>query len=399
MANSLTAFNAAYWSKKMQGIFFKENLAIALANTELRDELKDGTVIHKPYRSYLVAQDYTKGTEISTFNDLTATDDYLTVNTTKVVPFYVDDLDKIQNKWDSASTYAADSQRVLNNILDQAILAQYSNANGYISAHDLGGSGTGSVAITQANIPNLFSVASRKLQAADVPTNDIVAVIGPRLLETLRLYAGGRETSFGDSISANGMVGNRFGFNIVVSNNVPFSAVITISNTPTDGQTITIDGVVFTWEAHASACNSAGEVDIGTSATTAGANLVLAINGTTAGTTDTYYDVSVNDRKKLRKHGISATNNAGVVTIVGYGDVAIVEACDNIALTSNTQYPVFMKRGAIDLVVQKSPGVEFRMAEKRLGRFVYPWTIFGVYTFEQMKDALTYAKVNTADWV
>ena len=90
MANSLTAWNPAYWAREMQGIFFKENVAIALANTELRDELPNGTIIHKPYSTYPIDQAYVKGTAISVFNDLTATDDYLTVNTTRVVPFYVD---------------------------------------------------------------------------------------------------------------------------------------------------------------------------------------------------------------------------------------------------------------------------------------------------------------------
>ena len=45
-------------------------------------------------------------------------------------------------------------------------------------------------------------------------------------------------------------------------------------------------------------------------------------------------------------------------------------------------------RGATDLVVQKTPSVEFRIAEKRLGRYVYPWMLYGKKTFVDMKDAL-----------
>jgi len=399
MSNSLSAFTPAYWARAMQEIFFKENVAIALATTELRTYLNDGDTVHKPYRSYLAAVTYTKGNDITTFNDLTATPEYLTVDTAKVVPFYVDDLDRIQNKWDAATTFAQDAQRVLNNILDQAVLAEYTNARSYISAQDLGGSGTGSIAITQSNIPNLFAVAARKLEAADVPTGNLCAVVGPRLMEILKLYVGGRETGFGDTVGANGLVGNRFGFQLYQSNNVPFTAVIALAGLPTDANTITIDGVVFTWEAHGTNCNATGEVDLGTDATTAGDNLCLAINGVTAGTTATYYDVSSTDRKKLRKHGITATNSTGTVTISGYGDVAIAEATDNCTITSNTQYPVFMMKGAIDLVTQKSPSVEFRVAEKRLGRYVYPWMLYGKKTFDSMKDALTYCKVDTSSWV
>jgi len=400
MSNDLTAFNPEIWAADMQKIFYKENRALGVANVELRDQLSVGDTLHRPYNSYMADQAYTKGQDITTFNDLGTTDEYLTVDTTRVVPFYVDDIDKIQNKWSAQERFAYQAQRILNNRLDQVVLGQYSNARTFISSQDLGGSGTGSAVISQANISNMFAVAYRKLESADAPTENLVAFIGPRLLETLKLYVGSRETGFGDTVSDNGVIGRRFGFELRQTNNTPFTAVITISGgQPTDGHTLTIDGVVFTWEANGTNCNVAGEVDLSTTPTGAGDNLVLAINGTTAGTTATYCDVSSNDRKKLRKHGITATNNAGVVTITGYGDVAIVAGTTNVALTSNTQYPVFMMRGAVDLVTQKSPSVEFRTAEKRLGRYVYPWMMYGVKTFDDMKDVITYAKVNTANWV
>jgi len=93
--NTLTAFNPQYWTAEMQGVFHRENVAIALANTELRDVLVNGTRVHKPYRGPLAAQTYTKGQDITTFNDLASTDDYLDVDTTKVVPFYVDEIIEI----------------------------------------------------------------------------------------------------------------------------------------------------------------------------------------------------------------------------------------------------------------------------------------------------------------
>lgn len=74
----------------MQGKFYKENVAIALANAELRDELPNGTKIYKPYRGSMIDQAYVKNVPISVFNDLTATEDYGEVDTTRIVPFYVD---------------------------------------------------------------------------------------------------------------------------------------------------------------------------------------------------------------------------------------------------------------------------------------------------------------------
>jgi len=94
----------------------------------------------------------------------------------------------------------------------------------------LGGSGTGVASVTAANIQNLFSVAARKLDFYSVPQTGRVAVIGPRLLEILRQYVGGRETGFGEMVSANGVIGNRFGFELVLSENLPFTAVVTIND-------------------------------------------------------------------------------------------------------------------------------------------------------------------------
>jgi len=308
------------------------------------------------------------------------------------------DLDKIQNKWDSAAIYAGDAQRLLNNLIDQTVLGQYSRARSYISAGDLGGSGTGVATVNTANIANVFAVASRKLQRSDVPSNDQVAVLGPRFLETLRLSVAGRETGFGDTVGNNGVVANRFGFQLVLSNNIPFTATLTESGQPSNTEYIDVDGVRFTFVTKDSA-SSAGDVSLEDSAAETYANLVLAINNTGTAAAGTYIAVSDTDRRRLTKGSITAAYESNVLTISGYGDVAVTEAASNVVLTTNVNYPLFMKRGAIDLVVQKAPSVEFRMAEKRLGRYVYPWTTFGKKTFDSMKDAMVYLKLDSSNWI
>ncbi len=46
MANTLTAFNPAYWTPTMQDTFLKESVALGVANTELRADLKDGDTLN-----------------------------------------------------------------------------------------------------------------------------------------------------------------------------------------------------------------------------------------------------------------------------------------------------------------------------------------------------------------
>ncbi len=75
----------------MQETFFKESTALAIANTELRADLKDGDTMHKVYGSYARVQTYTAGSDI-TVKDVAATDETLTVATAKVASFYVNNI-------------------------------------------------------------------------------------------------------------------------------------------------------------------------------------------------------------------------------------------------------------------------------------------------------------------
>ena len=49
MSNTLGngVFNPVYWAREMQQVFFKENRAIALASTELRELLSDGDTVNR----------------------------------------------------------------------------------------------------------------------------------------------------------------------------------------------------------------------------------------------------------------------------------------------------------------------------------------------------------------
>jgi hypothetical protein len=230
----------------MQMVFYKENVALGICNTALEAVLVNGTKVHKPYKGSLASQSYSKGVEITSYNVLTSTDDYLNVDTTRVVPIFVDQLDIDQNKWDTASIYAQDAMKALNNTIDQAILAEYSNAYSYISAQDLGGSGTGAATVNSSNIMKVFLAAGRQLDKYNRGDQNRFAIIGPRLKAEIIDSVAGRETGFGDTVGANGYIGNRFGFELYFSNNIPFSCAITTSSIPVDGETITVDGVVFT---------------------------------------------------------------------------------------------------------------------------------------------------------
>lgn len=382
----------------MQETFFKESVALGIANTELRADLKDGDTLHKPYGSYARVQTYTKGTDI-TVKDISSTDDTLTVSTAKVASFYVDDIDRIQNKYDTIKEFASGAMRQLNNVLDQAVFAEYSNAGTTLTGVSIG-EAAGGIVMSAANTANIFTAAGRVLNSKKRLGGDRFALIGPRMLETIQQYVGGRETGFGDTVSDNGKVANRFGFGLRLSNNLPFTATLTTSVIPVAGDTITINGVVLTAAASGAATN-AGDFSIGSDAAAATANIVGIINDSLTPGATTYIALSAENRQLLEESGIVATNNTTNIGIVAYGDIVVSETITSATdvWSSQFQYALMGQVGAIDLVTQVAPNIVFRDAQLRLGKYVHPWMLFGKKTFTRMRDNLVAVKFDVSSWV
>lgn len=399
MANDLTAFSPEMWAPTMQEVFLKESVALGIANTDLRATLSEGDTVHKPYMGYPRVQTYNKGTDI-TVKDISTTDDYLTVSTAKVASFYVDEIDRVQNKYSVIEEAARMAQRQLNNVLDQAVLAEYANAGKTLAANDIGESATATgIIFTTANAPSVFTAASRALNSKNRTSMDRFALIGPRMLETLQNYVGGRETTFGDTVGMNGALSSRFGFNLRLTNNLPFSATLTTSANISNAETVTIAGVTFTFK-DAGAVN-AGEINSSGNDAAITAILVDAINGTGTPGVNTYIELSAENRQKLEEAGIVATNGTTSIGITGFGDIAVSETMAEAAnvWSAQTQYALFGINKAIDLVAQITPSVTFRDAQLRLGKYVHPYMLFGKKTFVRNADSLVAIKLDASAWV
>mgnify|MGYP001561183323 CR=1 FL=1 len=398
IANSLTAFSPEFWAAKAQETFLKESIALGIANTELRADLTMGISVHKPYGSYPRVQTYTKGTAV-TIKDISTTDEYLEVNTAKVAPFYVDELDKVQNKWDVASEWASIAGRQLSNVLDQAVIGEYTNAGTTLTGASIG-EAAGGIVMSAANTANIFTAAGRVLNSKKRLGGERFALIGPRMLETIQQYVGGRETGFGDTVSDNGKVANRFGFGLRLSNNLPFTATLTTSVIPVAGDTITINGVVLT-AAASGAATAAGEFSIGANAAAATANIVGIINDSLTPGATTYIALSAENRQLLEESGIVATDNTTNVGVVAYGDIVVSETITSATdvWSDQFQYALVGQVGSIDLVTQIAPTVVFKEVPDKLGKNVLPYTFYGKKTFERMKGNLVAIKFDVSSWV
>ena len=404
MTNSLSASFAAYWSRRMQATAYREAVYPAIVSMEEQETLKNGQTVHRPYRSTLYPRDYTRGTAV-TIRDITDTDETLTVTTAKIVPFYIDDLDALQHNYKVLNDYGDDASTVLTNVIDGDILGEYDQANSKVDDVEINGGATAGVGftLTTANVLTVFTQAKKKLKKQNIVMNNLAAIISADFEAVLMQFLSNRESPLGDTTGQNGNIGKYMGFELYVSNGCAWSGEVLIGTTPIDGDTVTINGVAYTFKTTLG--TTAGNVLIGGSATAAVTNLTAALNnteGTAASTVSAlgkYVEVTAANRDLLI--GCAATDGTTKVTIkfVGLGSVTVSEtltaAADIWTANKQIQHNLFFRKGFVDLVIQKRPNVEIKEVPDKLGKNVLPWTLYGKKTFAEGKRELVDVRVRT----
>ena len=129
MANSLSSLNINWFATKMQETLFTENSVLPLANTRTMDKLGGGGDQYDfSYTTKPISGTYTPGSDMSA-KDLTTTAENLTVSTWNYAMDYVDDTALRQNAPINVGTEAArNMMKVHNNIIEQAVTAEVTNA-------------------------------------------------------------------------------------------------------------------------------------------------------------------------------------------------------------------------------------------------------------------------------
>ena len=229
--SSWDALNREVWSAKMQVNLEKSLVAFKIARTELRDEIKDGDVIHRMYVSNVGTAEYDPGTDI-VVTGASATDDTITIDQKYISAFYVDDIEMLQASLNYASELANDASYQLSNLIDTAVL-ENTNTIG-VSALGISGSDyvTGTTAAasltaitaTSATIVQVFNAATKWLRTGNVEQDGSwVAVISPAVAGVIELAGIEKGFNVADASLKNGYAGDFLGFHIYISNNLPTS--------------------------------------------------------------------------------------------------------------------------------------------------------------------------------
>lgn len=369
-------------------IFQKVLVGKMIANTRFESVLKYGaSVARVAYDiSGVKVRSVTRGSA-STIDALTDSSETLTINLEKEAVFHVSDGEATQTGplnpgevigGQIAIKVAAD--------LDYNIFKEVTNAyqtfdNGDLTT--LASTGT-PITLSSTTVPQMVTRMPAKLRRfANQTITNMALVVDAYAAADIEQYLLGKQFSIVESVFKNGYAGPIATASVYVSENLKSSVLFTGATTPTDGDTVIINGVTFTW--NTTLTTTAGSVLISGSADAARANLVALIN--TPGTTTTYGTALssanadlINQISKIVASDVAATD---ITTITGAGRLVVAGTRTTTTNTwsANTIHAYYGKMGAIDLVIQDLSEVDMRQTVDRRGTNVFSSYLAGIKTF------------------
>lgn len=411
-----TVFNAEY-----QMSHFKEPVYQILADTRLESSLTKGQTVARSYASDVQVNDMGGDGSYST-QAITDTQETLVINKEKEASIYIKKLDELQAHLPVKQKYGRKLANALINQIDgDVLLATYQGAGTTLDDGSFSGTSGNGYTVTENNVQKVFTTAMQKLRLKnvvynsrfqggiklEVPEGMPIAIISPEILTSIELYLGGKDTLLGDQVSRNGYSGYFMGFNLFVSNALPWTATLAMATLPTDGDTIVINGVTITFKATLTATTGAAEVHIASTVDITRANLVEFLN--TAGAdseaeaTDTgYSSVSTANQRLLKNMTWTNVNATDVATVVasGWGTVVVSEtftdATDTWTSTKQQLHSIFALSKSVSLVVQKDPSLEENFVSSKIGRDYIAWTVYGIKVFQDQAPQIVQLAVNSS---
>lgn len=382
---SLTTYKAQF-DNAYQDIFQKVLVGKEIANTRFESVLKYGASVARiAYDiSSVAVRSVTRGSA-STIDTLSDSSETLTINLEKEAVFHVSDGEATQTGplnpgevigGQIAIKVAAD--------LDYNIFKEVTNAYQTFDTGDLttlASTGT-PITLSSTTVPQMVTRMPAKLRfGANQTITNMAFVVDAYAAADIEQYLLGKQFAIVESVFKNGYVGPIATASVYVSENLKSTATLTLASTPTDGDTVIINGVTFTFNTTLS--TTAGSVLISGSAAAAGANLVALVN--TPGTTTTYgTKLSTANADKINQISkLVAATGASKVTLTGAGRLVLAgtRTVTTDTWSANTIHAYYGKMGAIDLVVQDLKEVDMRVTADRRGTNVFSSYLAGIKTF------------------
>jgi len=218
----VTGIVPEHWASMFQVPLRKSLVSAEVANTRFEPVLRDGDTIHSSYFAELSVQDYSPNTDIDNHQHITATDETLTVNQSRIVPIYVDNIEELQSRPSQMQALVEDASFQIRNDIDTKTLLNITGAASSLDDGDIGGTSGSAITATSGNVVDIFASAREKLRRMNVEENgDWIVVANAKLIQRIEEKAADTGFSVSDSTLRNGFVGSWMGFQWYHSNNLP----------------------------------------------------------------------------------------------------------------------------------------------------------------------------------
>lgn len=380
-------------SNEVQEIFFKENLSETFANYEGASKLSSGSKFSKILQT--ISADFVPNTISRTgaiaATALNETQEELTVNKQFGVRFEVHDFDAIQSNYGVIASYGEMYGRLMKNQMDADYFGEVINSSSTVDDGSIGGTAGNSISLTGAtdNVLKVVAAVREALVLKNVMDTNLMGAITPAFQTALTKYGAGKDTSMGDDVTRRGFYGKFDGFDLYTTNNLTGSAVIDLSTNPSNGHTLTIQGVVFTFVS--SIGTTAGNVLIGANAAATIVNLLalIAAPSTTTSTGVALTGQSLN----LIQSRVSASAASTNVTVIVKGAGYVSISASNATVSKKTNHCLFQAGKGAHMIVQKRPSVKVVDATDNFIKNVMIGSLYGVKTFTEDATRMVNVKI------
>lgn len=382
---ALTDYKAAF-SNAYQEIFNKKPVYPVIGNFRLEPELTYGGSVTRVALdlSGVQVRSVTRGSA-STIDSISDTAEALTINLEKEMAVHISDGEVTQTgPLKAMQTVGRELATRLALDLDGRFLAEVRNALYSFDNGDLttGSSSGTAITLNATTVPQLVTRMGAKLENknnVDTMTNTVL-VVDRYAASDITQYIISKNIDMAGAAFKNGYTGNVADADMFISEQLSGEATLVSTGTFSDGDTVTINGVVLTMKTTLGA--TPGNVLIGASAAASITNLAAAIN---APTTTTAQFVALTDSTAIAtmsKFTATATS-ATVLTIVGTGTgrLTLSETAANFSWATNFIHAYYGKKGGIDIVVQSMKEVDMRPTADRRGTNIFSSYLAGIKTF------------------
>lgn len=384
---SLTDYKVAF-DNSYQEFFNKRLVAKEIMNTRFEPMLIYGGSVTRVAMdlSSVQVRSVTRGSA-STIDSITDTTESLTVNLEKEAAFHISDGEvKQTGPLKAMQTAGKEIAKKLATDLDGRCFAEVLNALYSFDNGDLttGTSSGTPITLSSTTVPQMTTRMAAKLSNKnniDIE-GDMVLVVDGYAASDIDQFLISKSIDLAGNVFKNGYSGLIRNAELYVSENLTSTSVLSIATTPTDGDTVTIAGVTFTFKTTLG--TTPGNVAIAGSADAARLNLSELINS--PGTTDAgQVALSAANQLIMAKYVATDDAAANTLTIVGTGtgrtlvSETLTDGTDGF--TKNYINCYYGKKGAIDLVIQDMQEVDMRKTDDRRGTNVFSSYLAGLKTF------------------